>query len=208
MSTTTLVTTIPPVTATRRTTLSLPAAAPIRLSSERRALIEAMWSAPARGWQLLPGGGLMVRWDRQVPTPRWAREPGGWDWRSDAAVPLWPEPTCPQRVLIALTAPSAMPVVGLWRAPWAVRLDQVVPLARALAVLADPDAALDGPDQPPRGASAREAPEHHALTGQPPIREAPAREARRGARSDPGRRPGDPPYKVIGGIVYLTPAPR
>jgi hypothetical protein len=201
---------IPPVGLARRTTLSLPGAAPsIRLSNERRALIEAMWSAPTRGWQLVPGIGLTVRWDRQVPTPRWAREPGGWDWRSDAAAPLWADSMCPQHVVVTLTAPSASPVLGMWLAPWAVRVDQSVTLARALAVLADPDSALDGSDQPQHLAPTRPMPTRPTSPRPTPVRPMPARELKvhetqRGARPDPGHRPDDPPYKVIGGIVYLT----
>ena len=126
-----------------------------RPAGQRGLLLEAMWAAPALGWRVVPGRGLIVRWDREAPTPAWAREPGAWDWRSDDAAPLWADPTCPQSVFVTLIAPAATPILGLWRAPWVVRVDQSVTVAEALAVLADPAAALDGPVGHGHGASGR-----------------------------------------------------
>ena len=112
-----------------------------RLSPVRRALMEAIRTAPSRGWHEVTGAArTSVRWDRAVRTPAWALADLDAMF-SRPCTPLWTGPVFTQRVFVRV--PGGVPLIRVCHAPWVTARDFQVPIRRALAILADPDAALD-----------------------------------------------------------------
>jgi hypothetical protein len=99
-----------------------------------------MRTAEASGtWERIPVDyAYMIRWNRTVNTPDWARE------ERHLIGATWTSPTHDQRVIVTFPIGNkGRPFLGISHNPWSRTDRYEVSLDRALAALNDPAAVLD-----------------------------------------------------------------
>lgn len=105
-------------------------------SAKRQELLHRVQCAfvGSDGWVFVPGAGYTVRWSQECDTPEWAAN----DHR------YWGSPTYTRHVFVTLVggAQNYRVLLRVCRCPWVGATDATVTLARALEVLADPEAAF------------------------------------------------------------------